>query len=368
MSASGPCRIRRSSRGCRRRLRTGHTGAGEDDGRRCHSHRPPPKWMLLLSHARPPTLLVWRIRIDTRQRVQASVGDWGALRRAVPGRVREPQTRPRTTAHLAGLAPSLENDVSVNTSLPGHVLPHWRATSPGVGGNTRHRDRCPDGDAFEWSTHCERTVTTMPCRLDLVHEISAPQSPTRSGAGRGAVTQAFSCPSRAEVRGHRRRSPRRLPGVPASGPMVTFAVRAASPLPRSELLPAHGLQVDMLRQSSGQGWPAAREPGMHHELVLIDQPQLGQRHRELRAPTSSPIQSCLAPAGTGDRHPDSNRRGADHGSTVPAVQPTPLVRRPGGPGQRGALVTRCQQRAGRQTGWGSGPPAAWRGSRGPPGR
>src|SRR5258705_1236732 len=39
----------------------------------------------------------------------------------------------------------------------------------------------------------------------------------------------------------------------------------------------------MLRQPREQGRPVARQPGLHHELVLIDQSQLRQRHRELHA-------------------------------------------------------------------------------------
>src|SRR6266700_4802109 len=53
--------------------------------------------------------------------------------------------------------------------------------------------------------------------------------------------------------------------------------------PRAELQPAHELQVDTLRYPREQRRPMARYPGMHDELVLIDQSQLRQRLRELHA-------------------------------------------------------------------------------------
>src|SRR5688572_5568425 len=53
--------------------------------------------------------------------------------------------------------------------------------------------------------------------------------------------------------------------------------------PRSELLPAHELQVDRLRQAGEQRRPMAGQPGMHDEFVLIDQSQLCQRSRERHA-------------------------------------------------------------------------------------
>src|SRR5688500_13910747 len=52
---------------------------------------------------------------------------------------------------------------------------------------------------------------------------------------------------------------------------------------RAELQPTHKLQVDILRQAFEQRWPMACQPGVHHELVLVDQPQLRQRQRELYA-------------------------------------------------------------------------------------
>src|SRR5213075_1038544 len=53
--------------------------------------------------------------------------------------------------------------------------------------------------------------------------------------------------------------------------------------PRAELQPAHELQVDTLRYPRKQRRPMAHYPGMHDELVLIDQSQLRQRLRELHA-------------------------------------------------------------------------------------
>ena len=53
--------------------------------------------------------------------------------------------------------------------------------------------------------------------------------------------------------------------------------------PRAELQPAHELQVDTLRQPREQRRPMARYPGLHDELVLIDQSQLRQRLREPHA-------------------------------------------------------------------------------------
>jgi hypothetical protein len=51
--------------------------------------------------------------------------------------------------------------------------------------------------------------------------------------------------------------------------------------PRAELQPAHEPQVETLRQSREQRRPVTRQPGVHHELVLIDQSQLRQGEREL---------------------------------------------------------------------------------------
>ena len=46
---------------------------------------------------------------------------------------------------------------------------------------------------------------------------------------------------------------------------------------------AYELQVDMLREPREQRWAVAHESGLYHELVFIDQSQLGQRQRELHA-------------------------------------------------------------------------------------
>jgi hypothetical protein len=53
--------------------------------------------------------------------------------------------------------------------------------------------------------------------------------------------------------------------------------------PRAELQPAHEPQVNMLREPRERRWTVARQSGVHHELVLIDQFQLRQRQRQLRA-------------------------------------------------------------------------------------
>src|SRR5215212_9210010 len=53
--------------------------------------------------------------------------------------------------------------------------------------------------------------------------------------------------------------------------------------PRAELPPADERQVDMLREPREQRRPVTHQPGMHHELVLIDQAQLRQRQRERHA-------------------------------------------------------------------------------------
>lgn len=45
----------------------------------------------------------------------------------------------------------------------------------------------------------------------------------------------------------------------------------------------------MLRQPREQRRTVARQPGMHHELVLVDQPQLRQRQRERHAPHEQPL-------------------------------------------------------------------------------
>src|SRR5919204_3394201 len=53
--------------------------------------------------------------------------------------------------------------------------------------------------------------------------------------------------------------------------------------PRAELQPAHEFQIDMIRETREQRRPMARQPGVHDELVLIDQSQLRQRKREPHA-------------------------------------------------------------------------------------
>src|SRR5688500_10539823 len=53
--------------------------------------------------------------------------------------------------------------------------------------------------------------------------------------------------------------------------------------PRAELQPAHELQVEAPREPGEQRRPMARDPGMYHELVLVDQSQLRQRQRERHA-------------------------------------------------------------------------------------
>src|SRR5919201_5567237 len=50
--------------------------------------------------------------------------------------------------------------------------------------------------------------------------------------------------------------------------------------PRAELQPVHELQVDTFRESREQRRPVAGQPGMDHELVLIDQSELRQRQWE----------------------------------------------------------------------------------------
>src|SRR6185369_1073951 len=58
---------------------------------------------------------------------------------------------------------------------------------------------------------------------------------------------------------------------------------------RAELHPTHKLQVDVLRKPREQRRPMACEPGVHHELVLVDQAQLRQRERELHACNEQPL-------------------------------------------------------------------------------
>ena len=61
---------------------------------------------------------------------------------------------------------------------------------------------------------------------------------------------------------------------------VLTGARTAAHGPGAELLPVHELQVDMLGQSGEQSWSVAREPRLHHELVLVDQSLFRQRQRE----------------------------------------------------------------------------------------
>src|SRR5919198_1128004 len=53
--------------------------------------------------------------------------------------------------------------------------------------------------------------------------------------------------------------------------------------PGAELQPVQELQVDTLRESREQCRPVAGQPGVDHELILIDQSQLRQRQRERHA-------------------------------------------------------------------------------------
>ena len=70
---------------------------------------------------------------------------------------------------------------------------------------------------------------------------------------------------------------------------------------RSELETAHERQVEGLREPREQHGPMPRDPGMHHELVLVDQSELrqGQREREPAHEQSVPrfclelLHSCL---------------------------------------------------------------------------
>lgn len=53
--------------------------------------------------------------------------------------------------------------------------------------------------------------------------------------------------------------------------------------PRAELQPAQEPQIDMPRQPREQRRPVARQPGMHHEPVLVDRLQPRQRQRKPHA-------------------------------------------------------------------------------------
>jgi hypothetical protein len=74
--------------------------------------------------------------------------------------------------------------------------------------------------------------------------------------------------------------------------------------PRAELQPAHEVQVDMLREPREQCRPVARQPGLHHELVLIDQSQLRQRQRAAaRLPRTAPYPIPASAAEQPSREP-----------------------------------------------------------------
>src|SRR5438105_2848915 len=57
---------------------------------------------------------------------------------------------------------------------------------------------------------------------------------------------------------------------------------------RVELQAVHGPQVDTLRQPREQRRPMADQPGVNHELVLIDQPKLRQCERKRHATDEDP--------------------------------------------------------------------------------
>src|SRR4029453_19325702 len=97
---------------------------------------------------------------------------------------------------------------------------------------------------------------------------------------------------RIDVAGGPSRYERRTPGPGEVGRPPEFAARSSSlpsrliphrHRPRAELQPAYELQVDMLREPREQCRSMAHKPGMHHELVIIDQSQLRQRQRESHA-------------------------------------------------------------------------------------
>src|SRR5688572_10492816 len=62
---------------------------------------------------------------------------------------------------------------------------------------------------------------------------------------------------------------------------------------RAELQPAHELQVDILAEPCEQRRSMARQPGMHDELVLVDQSQLRQRKRQLHTSREQSLTPCL---------------------------------------------------------------------------
>src|SRR3954462_11285803 len=62
---------------------------------------------------------------------------------------------------------------------------------------------------------------------------------------------------------------------------------------RAELEPADQPQVERLREPCEQSRPVSRQPGLHYELVLIDQSHLPQRLRELPAPDEQSLTRLL---------------------------------------------------------------------------
>src|SRR5687767_7008917 len=79
------------------------------------------------------------------------------------------------------------------------------------------------------------------------------------------------------------RSERHDSSMKFTSPMATFSADTASPPLPSRTPGVHELQVDTLRESREQRRPVAGQPGMDHELVLIDQSQLRQRQRQRHA-------------------------------------------------------------------------------------
>src|SRR5262245_31320419 len=65
---------------------------------------------------------------------------------------------------------------------------------------------------------------------------------------------------------------------------------------RAELAAAHELQVELLGQPREQRRPMTGDPGLHHELVLVDQSELRQGQRKLHAAHEhSPAWALLDP-------------------------------------------------------------------------
>src|SRR5690606_2173166 len=77
--------------------------------------------------------------------------------------------------------------------------------------------------------------------------------------------------------GHARAARPKL-GHPSSG-LVSQRYRTGAELP-----PAYQFQIDILRKALEKRRPVARDPGMYHEVVLVDQAHLGQRKRKRHAP------------------------------------------------------------------------------------